>query len=291
MAQSQKRSLSKRGIERPPSKRTKLNQVTNVSAISPKQSKEIDLKPIPTIVTPTTKPVGLQQPKEDKEPLTLTTQILPPELAHLHKKYDFICMSIISSSKMEQKIRTLLGHMSKFSFAKTNARPGVVVLHAKAPVASKLCSIVEIAKQTIQKEKGQWYQYSRVHGELTELKPPKAKNGGRTLTEVDGEGMGEKAAEDAGKTTESSGKNVEMETEEIVEAVKEIHGDGDGDEEVEDEDEEHDEEAFETMLSPAHRVSSGSKEPPQPRKKIRAVPVLTIYMSRVPIPDLRSVFG
>ncbi|OCL01325.1 hypothetical protein AOQ84DRAFT_393738 [Glonium stellatum] len=45
--------------------------------------------------------------------------------------------------------------------------------------------------------------------------------------------------------------------------------------------EDEEEEAFETM-----RFESG-----EPRTKVRAVPVMTIYLSRVPIPELKAEFG
>lgn len=83
-----------------------------------------------------------------------------------------IPVSIISSSKMSQKIRLLLDSMVQpqqqpsSGSKKTKVKPAVIALHANADVASKLISIVELAKRQIEKDEGKWYQYSTVDGRL-----------------------------------------------------------------------------------------------------------------------------
>ena len=205
----------------------------------------------------------------------LSTQILPPELCHIQAKYDFTALSIISSSKIEQKVRNLLLRLEKFSFADINAKPGVIALHAKASVATKLISIVEITKKAIEKEGGKWWQYSRLHGEITELKEKrgKTKNEGRTLLEWEGN---QAAAVGIGLSEASSGN--------VSAAI-------DAEVEPEEEEEEEDGVAFETMKNKKATADVKSPQQANVRKKVRAIPVIIIYMSRVPIPDFKGLYG
>ena len=208
-----------------------------------------------------------------------TPQALPAEVQHLQNKYDFTTMSILSSSKIEQKVRNLLLRVSKFNFAGIKANPGIVVLHAKAEAAGKMVSIVEIAKQEIQKEIGKWYQYSKLHGETMELKvketkelkvkETKAKGGGKTLAEWTKEKSGDGAP---GKTGEGTSSGVEK-----VQEVRQA---------VDDEDDDETEDAFETMALP-NREHDKAEE----RKKVRAIPIMTIYFARVPVPGLKELYG
>ena len=199
-----------------------------------------------------------------------TNQALPAEVQHLQNKYDFTTMSILSSSKIEQKVRNVLLRVSKFDFADVKAKPGIVVLHAKADVAGKMVSIVEIAKQEIQKEKRGWYQYSKLHGEIMQLKEkqPKRSGGGKTLAEWSMEKSNTKAAAEGGQKTSDSAEEGQKE--------KEAVNDEDG--EMED--------AFETMVIP-----TGERNHAEDRKKVRAIPIMTIYLARVPVPGLKELYG
>ena len=183
--------------------------------------------------------------------------ILPPELAHLEKKYEFATMSIISSVKMEQKVRSLLSHLARFSYADIHCKPGVVALHAKANVAGKMISIVEIAKREIQQAKGHWWQYSRCHGDLMEWrrKEAKAKN--------------ESAA--------TGGNVIRIGHAEELRSIKEESMDLDG----------ADEEEVAFQETSPKQIGAQVEA----RKKVRAVPVMTIYMSRVPIPEFKAIYG
>ena len=208
--------------------------------------------------------------QDHKSTANATPQALPAELQHLRNKYAFTTMSILSSSKIEQKVRNLLLRVSKSNFADINAKPGIVVLHAKAEAAGKMVSIVEIAKQEIQKENGKWYQYSKLHGEIMEskVKETKPKGGGKTLAEWTKEKSGDSAPAKTGEGTSSG-----------VEKVQEVR------QAVDDEDNEM-KDAFETMALP-NREHDKAEE----RKKVRAIPVMTIYFARVPVPGLKELYG
>ena len=194
--------------------------------------------------------------KEDQTDLFLPIGILPPELYHLQSKYEFTSMSIISSSKIELKVRNLQRRLEKFSFADIKAKPQVVALHANAPVVSKMVTVIQIVKKNIEKEKGKWWQYSKLQGQIMELEetPKKGNGGDKTLREW-------QRVQAAAGGLVSATANVE---DEGVEA-----GDGDP--------------AFEMMDSKDQGIET--------RKKVRAVPVMTIYMSMVPVKEFKDLYG
>ncbi|KAL9598557.1 MAG: hypothetical protein Q9179_003869 [Wetmoreana sp. 5 TL-2023] len=84
-------------------------------------------------------------------------------------------MSIISSSKINQKVTNLLARVERSVTASASVKPGVVIVEAKAAAASKMVSVVEIAKADIAKRGGTWYQYSRLRSELLPLKEKQKK--------------------------------------------------------------------------------------------------------------------
>ena len=198
-------------------------------------------------------------------------RFLPSEVRRWQDKYGIITMSILSSSKIEQKVRNLLLRISKMDYENNKAKPRVVKLHAKGDVAGKMVSIVEIAKAEIWKENGKLYQYNGLHGEISELKVKKPRRTGigklvaegseehPGLENSSGEAINEREKNTLG-TVDQSDDDLEM-----VDATEDV---------------------FETMAP----LSRGD-EPSEARKKVRAYPVLTIYLSRVPIPELRDRYG
>ena len=183
-------------------------------------------------------------------------------------------MSIMNSSKIQQKVRTLLQHLSQFSFADLKAKPGVVALHARSEAANKLITVVEIVKREVEKEDGKWWQYSRISGEIRELKEEvhEERKGGISLDEGAGKDNG---------STASNGQGTGDRAEVVVDKTNtEMEVDGK---------EEDEEDAFEPVpdKNGQARFENGKKR----KRKIREMPVMTIYMSRVPLPEFRTVFG
>lgn len=193
-----------------------------------------------------------------------STEQLPSELRHLQDSFNFTTMSIISSSKMEQKVRNLLMRTKR---QPKETKPGVVILAAKADVASKMVGIVEIAKRTIQQEGGKWWQYSKLYPQMVELKKktkkPKRAEGGKSLREWDDE------QKQKGETVSEEGKENQDDGTIPQEANPE-------------EDEDEDEGAFQTM---GRRQVMAYDEN---RSKMRAIPIMTIYLSQAPVPALKS---
>ena len=148
---------------------------------------------------------------------------------------------------------------NEFSLAQTGQKPAVVTVTARAPFANRMLSVVEIAKRELVGRKSRWFQYSAVVGRVEEMKS---------------EGKGELRHTGSGKTAggfRGSGEGKENEAGLDVEMGDETGGG---------EDEEEEEDAFETIRFEAEE-----------RTKVRAVPVMTVYLSRVPIPELKAEFG
>ncbi|KAI4189407.1 MAG: hypothetical protein L6R41_001515 [Letrouitia leprolyta] len=204
-------------------------------------------------------------PEETGSPKPLAFS-LPSEIKHLQGEFDISTMSIISSSKINQKVKALLDRVEKFTFADVNARPGIVVVEAKAAVASKMISVVEIAKADIAKRHGKWYEYTKLRSELLPLKVKRKQKkqppGGNTPAN------GEDTQDAMGIAPQAS----TMGTANDLEADKEV--------DLEDE-----AEAFETMQEPYGGATTNEKA------RIRATPVMTIYFSCVPVPGLKEVYG
>jgi len=227
----------------------------------------------------TTGPVTAANRATAALPIPALPLSIPAEVQHLQEKYDFSTLSILSSAKIELKVRNVLYRIGKFTFADIKAKPGVMILHAQVNVASKMVSIVEIAKQQIEKEKGRWWQYSKLHSEIKPLKvkQPKKVGEGKTLAEW--------AAENS--STHGTGKNNDTaETAEETMDTAELGQKEKNDVVREDDDME---ETFEIMGAPKKgaiglpHVEEGNK--------VRAVPVMTIYLARVPVPGLKELYG
>ncbi|MCJ1361616.1 hypothetical protein MMC16_000716 [Acarospora aff. strigata] len=205
----------------------------------------------------------------------IPVSILPPHLQSLQSKYDFSTMSIISSSKIETKVKTLLARLGNFSWANKAGKPAVVMLTAKASVAGKMVTIVEIAKRELGAQGAKWWQYSRVHTQITDMnvKPGKETGGEKTLQEWECEQAEKNKVNPPDKEKvvgDSTMKDAER---------------GDETEEGEEED------AFETAVQIGNTSNAMTTQEIEARKKIRAMPVMTIHMSRVPVNELRQAYG
>ena len=208
----------------------------------------------------------------------ISARELPLEVRHLSSRYEFTTMSILSSAKISDKVTKLLLRVENFSFADPKTKPGIVVLHAKSEVASKMVSIVEIARQDIERKQGKWWQYSKVDREIAELKTKsmKLRNDGKTLLEWQKERAGgaSQGVEEVGGETRRPSVEVQHDHEGV-----------DEDEEMED--------AFESMVN-LQEADQGAQQPGIGNgngRKIRANPVMTIYFARVPVPGLKELYG
>ncbi len=131
------------------------------------------------------------------------------------------------------------------------------MLHAKAPCAAKMISIAEIAKREIAKEGGKWFQYNRVEVVMAEIKDATKK-----CHRKEGLPNGKSGEEDdgagGGEMDAVNGQDTEVVDEEST--------------------------AFETMKTPFERAN-------EHQPKLRAVPVMSVFLSRVRIDGLRRAYG
>ena len=194
----------------------------------------------------------------------VTTYRLPSEFEHLQSKFNFTTMSILSSSKIEQKVRNLILRTKIPGTVDEGTKPDVVVLCAKGGSIAKLVSVVEIAKRAIAAEGGKWFEYTSLNGEITNMKDrkPQKKEGGKTLREW------EKDKSDKAKAS-SGGQHDVINSEDPFRVTYK------DDEEA----------AFQTMGR--QEIMAYDKNP----KKIKLLPQMTTYMAQAPIPGLKAFFG
>lgn len=168
-------------------------------------------------------------------------------------RYDVQLHSVISSSKIQKKVASVLRHLDVHPYPSppppseggdgSVPRPRVSVLRARACDSGKLISIAEIAKREIAGlarhqgggEDGPWFQYIGLGEEVRDVPRAKEKSTGPT----DGRG-----------------------------------DDGEGDEGDD----------FEVMQTPFERAVEGT-----PKK--HAVAVMSLFLARVPIHELRQRYG
>jgi hypothetical protein len=154
--------------------------------------------------------------------------------------YNITTMSIISSSHIQQKVTRAIEVLATNPTIPPHPKPKILKLYAKAPVASKMITVVEIVKRELEKRSEEWLQYNVVGQVMAERKEDVKKMG----KEKDG----------ADEEEEDGGESEEETT------------------------------AFETMKTPFERANEGNE-------KVRAVPVMTIYLSRNRIERLRKAYG
>ncbi|KAJ1331961.1 Alba [Microdochium nivale] len=189
-------------------------------------------------------------------------------------EYDVQIHSVLSSSKMQKKVASVLRHLSPTVGkakgddddnygAAAGTAPGeassqpkkVTVLRARASDAGKLVSIAEIAKREIEKTGGRtWYQYISVGEELEQRERGKAAGGHASVVE-------ETILDDDGDN-DNNGKGKD---------------DQDGGDDNDDDD-------FEIMKTRFERAIEG-------RPLVRGVPVMALFLSRTPLDELRRRFG
>jgi hypothetical protein len=145
-----------------------------------------------------------------------TTQMI----TGLEGTHDVTSMSIISSSKIEQKVTRALQILSEYP-AILPAKPKVVMFQSKAAVASKLISIAEITKREIVKNGGKWYQYNKLGQVIDERKD---KEGAARKEKSAGEdvSMADNGDNDAGNASEEEFETMKTPFERAIEGKPKV---------------------------------------------------------------------
>lgn len=114
-------------------------------------------------------------PSTSTIPRTLPAEPHEELLAELKGKYEIMTTSVISSSKINNKVTAVLSHLGHVDLFSQESRPGVMMLHARAADASKMVTVMEIAKRRMGEIGQVWYQYNRVY-EVAESRSNKANS-------------------------------------------------------------------------------------------------------------------
>lgn len=94
--------------------------------------------------------------------------VMAPVTPDLSAKYTLLQLSVISSSSISNRTTSLVTHIKS---TPADNKPAIVALHAKASVANKLISIVEIAKRDLKENALKVYQYNALGSELIQTTP------------------------------------------------------------------------------------------------------------------------
>lgn len=179
-------ALSSRAASKPnPSIRRKRDHAEFDGIPEPSSpSKPSDIVDPPTEGTQISRKQRRVGPSNSTIPRTLPTEPHEELLAELNGKYEIITTSVISSSKINKKVTAVLSHLGHVDLFSQDNRPGIMMLHARAVDASKMVTVMEIAKRRMGEIGQVWYQYNRVY-EVAEAargsKPSSTSNvGGRS---------------------------------------------------------------------------------------------------------------
>lgn len=138
---------------------------------------EVDAEQIPDSSTggPQAVPSGLNSdltynqkkqrvgPSTSTIPRTLPMQPHEELLQELKGKYNIATTSVISSSKINKKVTSVLSHLGQVDLFNPQSRPGVMMLHARDKDASKMVTVMELAKRRMTEAAQPWFQYNRIY--------------------------------------------------------------------------------------------------------------------------------
>jgi len=222
-------------------------------------------------------PTKKQKNTDPVSNMTMTPQKLALEhherfITKLHGKYDLFTVTVISSSKIEQRVTRLLDHLGQFHPSDMSVLPGVVLAHSRAQEAGKLVSIIEIVRLRVQQSGQKWFQYNHIYeGEAVDQNG----TGEEQPSVIEDTIWGEKQPSAVGDILSGNIKSNETLWGNDQEGGKAESKNNDG------------------------NVSDGSDESafaPMPRRFVEATTTpskttktyMSIFLSRVPIPELLS---
>lgn len=196
---------------------------------------------------------------------TFSLAKLPSNLDYLHKKYSFGLIEISTNSRYDPLVKSVIKLLSP-SEPKPNVptKPPIVLLESKAECAPRLIAIVEAVKVHIAAAGENWFQYNGLRGEILPFKPKsKRRSGAENMIDIEGK---ERNTTAAAKVT-GQVKN------EAAEDAMDLN----------------EEDAFQTMVRGgaddlSARISLHGKD------KVRSVPIITILIARLLVPELAGSY-
>lgn len=196
---------------------------------------------------------------------TFSLAKLPSNIEYLHEKYSFGLIEISTNSRYDTLVKSVMKLLSP-SEPNQNVptKPPIVLLESKAECAPRLIAIVEAVKVHIATAGESWFQYNGLRGEILPFKPKsKRRRGAENTIDIEGK---ERNATAAAKVTgqvknEAAGDDMDLD----------------------------EEDAFQTMVRGgaddlSARTSLHGKD------KVRSVPIITILIARLLVPELASSY-
>lgn len=180
-------------------------------------------------------------------------------LQDLKGKYEIATATVISSSKINKKVTSVLSHLGHVDLFSPDSRPGVMMLHARAGDASKMVTVMELAKRRMGEAGVVWYQYNRVYEVTEEAVVRGGKSGGSNNSGGGWAGGSQTFIEDTVMGGEDDGKDGK-----------------------DDNDEEEEEDAFDLAETP---FELAVRDKPATESKTT---YMSMFLSRVPIPELQT---
>ncbi|MCJ1467425.1 hypothetical protein MMC07_006050 [Pseudocyphellaria aurata] len=197
--------------------------------------------------------------------------VTPAQIAHLHMNYSFSPIEIGTNSKHDQVVQAVVSRVRCFNIADMHMKPTIVVLSSPANFAAKLIAIVEAAKSQIAADHENWFQYNEMHGVALPQVPrfEKRISAGTTLQQWIKDQHTKVEAKKAAKAAKAAA------TAEAAEAAKEDVMDVD-------------EDVFQTMV---RRKSEDSQALDAEHERRRHLPIITVFITRLRIPELAALYG
>jgi len=187
--------------------------------------------------------------------------LIPPDADDplLRDVYDIHAIAVVPNSKIQDKVRRVLSLFTQdksqegqdHDTADKKNKPIIVALISRESGTNKCISIAEIAKRELERDGGQWRQYTGSWSRLETLEPEKGHR----------------------NRMESKLPNHQVESANNLDETEKR-----SEERMNENESSEDEEGFEQMAVPD-------------RKLVRNVACLVIYLSRQAVPRLRELYG
>ena len=182
------------------------------------------------------------------------TPVQASKFRRLRQLYVFLTISITSSTKTDPKVNAIYNFLIRSDLPGVGKKPVIAAITGKGIHAHRLIAIVNKAKQRIMLEDRKWWQYNHLHDEIVYLKRPKRD----TCAQLPGAGLegNTKVPQETARCCNDDAASTDNEK------------------------------AFHSLESGPRRVFDAGKE----SRKFRRLPLITIFLSTVPVTELGQFF-
>lgn len=196
---------------------------------------------------------------------TFSLAKLPSNLEYLHKKYSFGLIEISNKSRYNTLVKSVIKLLSPSEpIPNAPTKPRIVLLESKAECAPRLIAIVEAVKVHIAAAGENWFQYNGLRGEILPFRPKsKRRRGAESTGDIEGKDRNATAAAKVTGPVKNESAEDDMDLDE--------------------------EDAFQTMVRGGEDdLSAGNSL--HGKDKVRSVPIITVLIARVLVPELAGSY-